>query len=60
MCCIGAIVGPMSQQMCLMIGPFENQKGTLSQNVKGACGFDGNFCYVFLGCEVSASDVGAL
>lgn len=60
--CVGAIDGthvpvhvPLATQ-----GPFRNRKGTLSQNVMAACGFDLNFQYVHPGWEGSATDARVL
>eukprot|EP00268_Persea_americana_P050492 TRINITY_DN5491_c0_g2_i3.p1 TRINITY_DN5491_c0_g2~~TRINITY_DN5491_c0_g2_i3.p1 ORF type:complete len:333 (+),score=26.73 TRINITY_DN5491_c0_g2_i3:609-1607(+) len=60
--CVGAIDGthvpvhvPLATQ-----GPFQNRKGTLSQNVMAACGFDLHFQYVHPGWEGSATDARVL
>ena len=60
--CIGTIDGthvpvhvPLEMQ-----GPFRNKKGTLSQNVMAACGFNLNFQYVHPGWEGSTTDAHVL
>ena len=56
--CVGAIDGtqvpvhiPLEMQ-----GPFLNKKGTLSQALMAACGFDLNFQYVHPGWEGYTTD----
>ncbi|XXG46820.1 hypothetical protein AAC387_Pa02g1565 [Persea americana] len=60
--CVGVIDGthvpvhvPLATQ-----GPFQNRKGTLSQNVMAACGFDVNFQYVHPSWEGSATNARVL